>query len=77
MFSDDAVVVSFGSVEVVEEVLEDLVTGLAALEELWVHADIVDAGNVADGELARAISVHHLEGFVDHGHATWSQLVSI
>ena len=77
MFSDDAIVVSFGSVEVVEEVLEDLVTGLAALEELWVHANIVDAGNVADGELAGAISVHHLESLVDHGHATWSQLVSV
>ena len=75
--SDNAIVVTARAIEVVEEVLEDLVTGLAALEELWVHADIVDAGNVADGELARAISVHHLEGLVDHGHATWSQLVSI
>ena len=75
--SDNAIVVTARAIEVVEEVLEDLVTGLAALEELWVHADIVDAGNVADGELAGAISVHHLESLVDHGHATWSQLVSI
>ena len=75
--SDNAIVVTARAIEVVKEVLEDLVTGLAALEELWVHADIVDAGNVADGELAGAISVHHLERLVDHGHATWSQLVSV
>ena len=63
-------------VEVVEEVLEDLVTGLAALEELWVHADIVDAGNVLDGELSALVAIHHSEGLVDHGLAALGELVS-
>ena len=74
---DDAVVVPARSVEVIEEVLEDLVARLASLEELGVHRHVVDAGDVADGQLARAIAVHHLEGLVDHGHAARRQLVPI
>ena len=74
---DDAIVVSSRAIKVVKEVLENLIAGLAALEELWVHANIIDAGNVADGKLARAVSVHHLEGLVHHGHATGCQLIPI
>jgi len=37
LHGDDSVVVSLGSVKVVEEVGEDLVTGLASLKELRVH----------------------------------------
>ena len=72
---DYTVVVATGAIKVVEEVLKDLVTSLAALEELGVHADVVDAGDVADSQLAATVSVHHLESFVDHGHAARGQLV--
>ena len=73
---DNTVVVAAGTIEIVEEVLKDLITSLAALEELGVHADVVDAGNVADGKLAATVSVHHLESFVDHGHTARGQLVT-
>jgi len=46
LHGDDSVVVSLGSVKVVEEVGEDLVTGLASLKELGVHGNIVDSNNV-------------------------------
>ena len=74
--ADLAVVVTASAIEVVEEVSEDLFAGLAALEELRVHADIVDGANVLDVDHARAVTVHHSEGLVDHGLAAWGQLVS-
>ena len=73
---DNTVVVAAGTIEIVEEVLKDLITSLAALEELGVHADVVDAGNVADSQLAATVSVHHLESFVYHSHAARGQLVT-
>ena len=75
--SDNAVVVPARPVEVIEEVLEDLVARLAPLQELGVHRHVVNAGDVADGQLARAITIHHLEGLVHHGHAARRQLVPI
>jgi hypothetical protein len=74
---DDSVVVAASTIEVVEEVLEDFVTGLAALEEFRVHAHIVDAGDVLNRKLSGAISVHHTEGLVDHCHTARSKLVSV
>ena len=35
--SHNSVFISFGALEVAEEVGQNLVTGLASLEELWVH----------------------------------------
>jgi len=46
LHGDDTIIVSLGSVKVVEEVSEDVVTGLASLKELGVHGDIVDSNNV-------------------------------
>ena len=76
LLGHNAVVVALGTIEVVKEVLKDLLTGLAAFEELGVHADVVDATNVVDVELATTVLVHHGERLVDHSLATWGQLVS-
>lgn len=76
LLGDNTVVVALGAIEVVEERLKDLLTGHAALEELWVHADIVDATDVLDVDLAATITIHHGECLVDHSLAAWGQLVS-
>ena len=76
LFGNNTVVVAASTIEIVEEVRKDLITSLAALEELRVHADVVDAGNVADGDLTATVIVQHLESFVDHGHTAWRQLVT-
>ena len=46
LHGNDAVVVALSSIEVVEEILENIVTGLASLKELRVHGDVVDADDV-------------------------------
>lgn len=73
---DDAVVVAAGSVEVVQELGEDLVLGLSTFEELCIHGYVVDAGDVADRQLAGAVFVQHLEGLSNHGNTSLGQLVS-
>jgi len=77
LHGDDAVVVSLGSVEVVEEVSEDVVTGLASLKELGVHGDIVDSNNVADRDLAGLVLVEHGESLFNHGLSSRSELISV
>ena len=76
LLGDLSIVVAAGAVEVVKEVLKDLLTGLTALEELGVHADVVDAANVLNVDDTGLISVHHGEGLVDHSHAARGKLVS-
>jgi len=50
--SNNAVVVASCAVELVEEVFEDLFLGLAALEELGVAANVIDATDVGDSDFA-------------------------
>jgi len=77
LLGDLTVVVTAGAIEVVKEVHEDLLTGLAALKELGVHANVIDGANVSDVDDTRAVSVHHGEGLVDHGQSARGKLVSI
>ena len=72
--SDFTIIVTARAIEVVEEVSKDLLTSLAALEELRVHADIVDLSDVLDVNDTRAVTVHHGEGLVHHSLATRGQL---
>jgi len=76
LVSDDAVVVTSSSVEVVQEVGENLVSGLAALEELRVHGHVVDAADVVDFELTGAVLVEHSESLLNHSFAAGGQIVS-
>lgn len=77
LHGDNAVVVSLGSVKVVEEVSEDFVTGLASFEELGVHGDIVDANDVGNSDLTGSGFVEHGEGFLDHSSSSLSKLISV
>ena len=77
LLSDYTVVIALSSIEVVKEVLEDLVSGLTAFKELRVHGHVVDANDVRNGDLARAILVEHSEGLHDHSLSSLSELVSV
>lgn len=74
--SDNAIIVSADTIELVEEVGKDLVLGGTALEELGVFADIVDAADVGNGKLTRVVLVKHVECLHDHLLASFGQLVS-
>ncbi len=72
----DAIVVAAGSVEVIEELGENLILRLSPFEELCIHGYIIDTGNVAHSQLARAVFVKHLEGLPYHGNTSLGQFVS-
>jgi len=76
LHGDDAIVVSLGSVKVVEEVSEDFVTGLASLKELGVHGYIVDANDIGNSDLTSSGFVEHGEGLLDHSFSSLSKLIS-
>lgn len=49
---DDPVFVASGSFEGVQEVGQNLVTCLSTFEEKWIHANIVNTGNILDGDFS-------------------------
>lgn len=76
LHGDTCVVVSFSSFEVVKEVSEDFVSGLASFKEFGVHGDIVDSGDIVDFNLAGSILIEHGKGLHDHSLSSLSELIS-
>jgi hypothetical protein len=70
---DDAVVVAPAAVELVEEVGEDLLFALAALDELGVAGHVVDPSDLSNMNSSRIVFIESLECFFDHCQSSLSE----
>jgi hypothetical protein len=64
---DNTIIVSAHTIELIEEISQDLILGLFSIKELFILRNIINTSNIASSELSGAIFVHHHECFLNHG----------